>query len=44
VDITRVKDGHRIDSLDALRYERDAQEIIQDVATKLSQGFELGED
>lgn len=43
VDITRSKDGKRFDSLDCLRYDKECQDIIQDVATQLSQGFELGE-
>ena len=43
VDITRKRDGARIESLDGLRYDKDCQDIIQDIATRLSQGFDLGE-
>jgi len=43
VEIKRLSDGHKFDSLDSLRFDTGCQHIIQDIAIKLSQGFELGE-
>lgn len=42
VDLVRLADKKKFTSLDDLRYSNDTQAIIQDVAVKLAQGFELG--
>jgi hypothetical protein len=42
VDLVRLSDKKKITSLDDLRYDAGCQGIIQDVAARLSQGFELG--
>lgn len=43
VDLKRRSDGHSYKCLDDLRFDMGCQGIIQDVAVKLAQGFELGE-
>ncbi len=42
VDITRIKDGVRFTDVEKLRHDPSCGGILQDCATKLSQGFELG--
>lgn len=42
VSIKRLSDGFVFESLDQIRRSNDTQPIIQDIATKLCQGFELG--
>lgn len=42
VDLKRLKDGAHFESLEMLRYDPTCGPILQDIAMKLSYGFELG--
>lgn len=42
VDLERIADKKKVQSLDTLRRIKDGQQILQEVASKLVQGFELG--
>lgn len=42
VDLVRLSDGKKVDSLELLKCIKDGQPVLQDCATKLIHGFELG--